>query len=252
MGNLIKYEIKGYIKDVIGLILVILFFQMLLLIKGVDIFDEKALVIVFINLIAFGSAVITLIWNIKLFSKDIYEDTSYLIYTIPKSTNVILGSKFIASFIQFAIVFLVNSFFVLNYFNITFNVFEYIREIPAYLILLFIVNSIAGYLSFLAVIYFSITLGKVATKKIKVGKVAAWIIFLITSIVLNYIQVFIIKHLPDALVNNIKNITMYEKGIVQITYGLANANIISIILSTIIFIILFFITSYLLREKLDL
>ncbi|MBU5484781.1 hypothetical protein KQI86_10585 [Clostridium sp. MSJ-11] len=252
MGNLIKYEIKGYIKDVIGLILVILFFQMLLLIKGVDIFDEKALVIVFVNLIAFGSAVITLIWNIKLFSKDIYEDTSYLIYTIPKSTNVILGSKFIASFIQFAIVFLVNSFFVLNYFNITFNIFEYIREIPAYLILLFIVNSIAGYLSFLAVIYFSITLGKVATKKIKVGKVAAWIIFLITSIVLNYIQAFIIKHLPDALVNNIKNITMYEKGSVHITYGLANANIISIILSTIIFIILFFVTSYLLREKLDL
>lgn len=252
MGNLIKYEIKGYIKDVIGLILVILFFQMLLLIKGVDIFDEKALVIVFVNLIAFGSAVITLIWNIKLFSKDIYEDTSYLIYTIPKSTNVILGSKFIASFIQFAIVFLVNSFFVLNYFNITLNVFEYIREIPVYLILLVILNGIAGYFSLLAMIYFSITLGKVATRKTKLGKAAAWIIFLITSTVLQYIQFFIIKNLPDTLANNLKNITMYEKGSVHIVYGLANVNILDIIFSMIIFIILFFSTSYLLKEKLDL
>ncbi|WP_315116321.1 hypothetical protein [uncultured Clostridium sp.] len=252
MGNLVKYEIKGYIKDLIGLILVVMFFQILLLTKGLDIFGEKAIVIVFVNLIAVASVVTTLIWNIKLFSKDIYEDTSYLIYTVPKSTSAILGSKFISSFIQFAIVFLVNSFFVLNYFNITLNAFEYTREIPGHLILLFIINGITGYLSFLAMIYFSITLGKVATKKIKVGKVAAWIIFLITSTVFQYIQFFITRNLPDALVNNPKNITMYGKGSVQIVYGLANANIIDSIFSIIIFIILFFSTSYLLKEKLDL
>lgn len=252
MRNLIKYEVKGYLKETLGLILVTLFFQVLLLVKGMDFFDERIIVLVFVNLVAFGSGIVTFIWNIKLFSKDLYEDTSYLIYTVPESMNTILASKFISSLVQTFIVVIINLAFVFNYLNITFGVFKYIKEMPGNFILTFVLNGVITYLSTLAMIYFSITLSKISIRKKSAGKFGAWVIFLIISSAFKYIQFLILDNIPGFQMEHMINNAMYSGRNFTISYGFVNANIIDGIFNLIIFVILFFTTSYLLRDKLDI
>ncbi len=58
------------------------------------------------------ACLVVLIWNINMFSKDLYSDTSYLIFTLPVKGRSILGAKLITSIIQVILVNIVAGIFI--------------------------------------------------------------------------------------------------------------------------------------------
>lgn len=248
MFNLIKYELKGYYKDFIIMIGAIAALNILLFTR-INTWPQEA-VILCSFLISFAAAVVVFIWNIRLFSRDLYEDSGYLLFSLPQSGYSILGSKLITSIVQGLIVGAVA--FIFNYisiqghsgFNINFGLI--MRNISPKFITESIVSSLFEYVYLLTTIYFSIALSKVAIKKKKVGKLGGFIIFIIVSIIVAKITQIIIDIFPQT----------YNLDILKVQ-AMANAasaipiNIAAMILNVILFILMFIVTAYIIENKID-
>lgn len=248
MFNLVKYELKGYYKDFIIILGVIAALNALLYTR-INTWPEGS-IFAFSLLISFAAAVVVFIWNIRLFSRDLYEDSGYLLFTIPQSGYSILGAKLTTSIIQGLIVGAVALIF--NYISIRENVnlngnFSMImRNISPKFIGESIISSLFEYIFFLTTIYFSIALSKVAIKKKRVGKLGAFIIFIVVSIIVTKITDIVINIFPQTFNLNI----MAAKSAIY-TSNAIPINIAAVILNIMLFILMFMATSYILQNKID-
>ncbi|WP_125152952.1 hypothetical protein [Clostridium rectalis] len=254
MAKLIKYEMKGSFKEFLGLILTIIAANVLLIFKK-GVWKEETIILLSCAIVGI-SLVIIFSWNIKVFSKELNDDTGYLLYTLPVSSNSLLVSKLVTAFIQFLSILILNFIFI--YFMLTskisINLIGAIRSVNPIFITIKIFNSIVGYVGFLCVIYFSITLSKVALKrKKKLSKLGSWIVFIGICLGISSLSEMLERLIPYSIPINVmkfnSNITINSFKVQSLTGDLY---IVSIILDVVVAIVFFLLTSYLIREKLDL
>lgn len=250
MFNLVKYELKGYFKDFIIIIGIIALLNILLYTR-IHSWPEGVIATLSF-LISFGALIIVLIWNIKLFSRDMYEDSGYLLFTLPQTGYSVLGSKLITAIIQGLIVgavALAFNFIALQSIDeVRSNLGLIANNINPKLTVLSIASSLLNYIFFLTTVYFSIALSKIAIKKRRLGKLGGFVIFVIVSLVVAKITSVIGKIFPKNFSLNILS--------AQSQFGLYGSNELSVniavtIFSIILFILMFIATSYIIENKID-
>lgn len=254
MLNLIKYELKGNIKDFIIAFGIILLLNLLLLTR-VNTWESGA-IFASSYMITFGAMIVVFIWNIKLFSKDMYSDSGYLLFTLPQRGYSILGSKVLTALIQT----ILTSIFALAFNFIVFTQVtkewkEILSKVKDFINANFIVFGIgSGILQIaylLLIIYFSISLSKVAIKNKKFGKLSAFIIFIVFSLIAGKISSLLVKAFPQSFKIDMLSLKMQSIAISPYQHQLS-INVSYVIFNAIIFIGLFLITSYILENKVDL
>ena len=252
MFNLIKYELKGYYKDFTILLGIVIFLNLLLFTR-VNSWSIAALLAISI-MISFAAMVAVFIWNINLFSRDLYQDSGYLLYTLPQKGYSILGSKILTALIQNVIVgFVALSF---NFVMVMLTVDNWRQKLSEVLsfttpgfITLFILSTLVGGIYFLATIYFSIALGKVAFKMKKLGKFGSFIIFVVISLITGKVTDSFMNIFPQSFKLDIAPAQMQATMSVIPTIPV---NIASLVVSALLFTGLFLGTSYLIENKMDL
>lgn len=264
MFKLIKYELKGYYKELIGALIIITLLNIFLLInpKG---WREDSVIGLSIAII-FAACIVVIVWNIRLFNRDLYGDTGYLMFTLPQSGYSILGSKLIASFIQmFVVGGAAAMFFMMLAYKYTLLHWEHEAKLSATFIIFIVLSAIFSYLSFLLLVYFSSTTCRVAVRSKKIGKLGGFIIF----IAMNFLTVKIGEFLSDVfpqtysikVIKQINGAGMDMNGIIRINdrnsildiaNNTMNVNIAVTIFSILIFIGLFIGVSNLIEKKIDL
>ncbi|MBA5850277.1 hypothetical protein H2684_02965 [Clostridium sp. cel8] len=259
MLKLVKYELKGYYKDFLIMTCAIILLNLFLCFKINDWTNES--IMIANMMISFAAYVIVFVWNIKVFSRDIYEDSGYLMFTLPKRGYEILGSKIITCFIQFIMVFAVSSIITVLWaelLNVTSglvlqvrNTIDFISKYSSVKFMIFgLLSVIVIYTSYLLTGYLAITLSKVAIKNKKFGKIGSFIIFIILVIAQGKIDKVFQDIFPQTF-----NINVVSSGVNSVFIN-SNANlhinISSAVLSVTILIIMFYAVAYLLENKLDL
>ncbi|KZL91216.1 hypothetical protein [Clostridium magnum] len=254
MLNLIKYELKGYYKDfiiVIGIIALISLF----LISRINVWEIQAIIVASF-MVSFAAAIVVFIWNIKIFSRDMYEDTGYLLCTLPQHGYSILASKLVSALIQAlivgAITMLFNYIILMNThkmdINLSIMVTDIMRNVNPSFVVFMVLASFLEYFYFLLVIYFSIALSKVAIKKKKMGKMSSFIIFIIISTVSGKITQFLVETFPkDINLNMLSN----ESRLFVEGAQLMPINIAVTIFNIVAFTLMFLVTSHIIENKLD-
>ncbi|MHC6180385.1 hypothetical protein ACYUJ6_11090 [Clostridium sp. JNZ X4-2] len=269
MFKFIKYDLQGCFKDFIIIICTIIILNILLLTR-INVWDPQ--IIVFLNLaINFAAGIVIILWNIRLFSRDIYEDTAYLVFTTPKSGGNILMNKIITAILQSLIASLVLLAFtaiLIQMLKLTQGfVFTGIsfRQVFSTLTPQFIVYCIlvlfVVYVSFLLTVYLSLTLGRVAIKNRKLGKMGTFVIFIVLCLAQSKIEDVFSDIFPQSFTLRIFN-SGNEGSWIKMGNTLANSNnvfssganlnISLIIISIILMIAMFYATAYLIENKLDL
>lgn len=241
MFNIIKYEIRNIYKMTMGLIIVFLVINLALLTK-VNIWSENALIGVN-ALIAFSIGVGVFISNINLLNRDMYSDTGYLMFTLPQSGYSIIGAKVIVSFLQSLFIGVIS--FVLPYAE-----FKGLRDgfsciysnINTASLIKVMVGVIFSYIFLIVLVYFCITISRVAFNGRKIGKVGSFVVFIVISIGLGKITELIDKAIPNSAIH-------LSQG--NMTFN-SSFSVVSIAFNMIVCIILFLGSAYLIDKKLDL
>ncbi|MDW8801698.1 hypothetical protein P8V03_11130 [Clostridium sp. A1-XYC3] len=255
MFNLVKYELKGYYKDFIIILSAITLANLFLFTVAQWPPQGKFF---FSTLITFAAMIVVFVWNIKLFSRDMYEDSGYLLFTLPQSGYSILGAKLVTTIIQVAIVGLVAGVFNLIHLRNIVNFKELFSSLPnlmnnvniGFLIFLAII-SILEYVYFLLSIYFSISLSKVAIKNKKMGKLGGFVIFIVLSLVVGKITQLLTVTFPEVFNINI----LTAQGELNLGVGLGimvvPVNIAAAAFNILFFMVMYIATAFILEKKVD-
>lgn len=271
MRKFIKYEIKGSYKFILGVLLLttILNLGSFTYLNNVDTPNVSTIGSIFLGiafLIIFGMMVATAFYIVNLFKKELYEDRGYLTFTIPLSAKKILGSKVFVAFLWFVVIFI--GFILSNALGVLIitprgelnSILEALKslniswaEVPwvegfATLIAL-IINGI----TLLLTIYFSMTLGRVSIRN-KKFKGIWFFIFIFVSILLLMVMVKGIEIVPYYLNVSrlgIESISTYHALATVNINGDLLINIGSIIYSILAPVLLFFLTSSLMENSID-
>ncbi|EJO5347437.1 ABC transporter permease [Clostridium botulinum] len=252
MGKLIKYNLKCYYKEILILLGVIVLLNLGLFYK-INKWGPQIPLILSVIILCFASLVV-LIWNINMFSKDLYSDTSYLIFTLPVRGRSILASKLITSVIQLILVNIVAAICI--YINLNkalpnIDISPYINFKNGTMA---IIVCIFQYVSLLLTIYVSIALSRVAIKKRKLGKLGTFGIFVGICIIVGKLSIWLTKIFPKTMKLSMVPSTAISNTNTSINVSLnfINVNIANTIFDVVFAVVLFILTSYLLQEKVEI
>lgn len=245
MLKLIKYELKGLYKDIIIMTVSIIIINLLMYTR----FNSwgGGPIIACSSLVSFAAMIVVFIWNIKLFSKDIYQDSSYLLFSIPQKGYTILTSKLLTALLQsifiglLSLVFNYLTFYLASKTEAT-QLLEMIHLININGSLFTIFAAAFQYIYLFTLIYFCISFSKMAVRNKKLGKLGSFILFIIISVILAKCLEIIMFIFPQ----NFSIPLMASAGIN------VPVNISSIVFNIITFILFFITTSYILENKIDL
>jgi len=253
MFKFIKYELKTYYKNYIGLFLISILLNSFLLYKQGDWMEGIGTAL--ISLVTFGTALVVLIFSVMSFNKDLYEDRGYLTFTLPISSNKILLSKIITSIIWFSIAGIVTSIFqfitirnllpdeFLDMFNSLFNFNN---------IVISLVQGLITILFLLILIYFSITISRLSFGGKKFGKVMAFIFFILLIILYFYTAYKVTVAVPYTINFDIVSDFQYSINSVVVNTGLLRINVASSVFSLLFISSLYYFTWYFIDKKIDL
>lgn len=276
MGKLIKYEIKGtykYILGVLALVLILLTSNYLYIGNNPEGSAFGAVFLFLSVLIMFGAALTTFLYIVNSFRKELYDDRGYLTFTLPLTGNQIVGSKLIVALMWFTLLGVVigayNIIMALTFMPIEFNISELFSMIgnigiPYRAITAAAIQFIISGVNTLILIYLSMALGRVTFRNKKIG--GFWfVIFLGLTVLLTYSQVKVAQLLPyyldldtfrigtmDMLSNGF-DINIDQSGVMMAgEMGNMMLNIGSFIYSILMGILTFLGTGYLIENKIDL
>lgn len=255
MFKLMKYELQGrykyYIAALIGMFFMFFYINM----KSTP--KDFAIPLAFSLLTIYLIYIVLVISGIILYAKDVFGNSGYLIFTIPKSGKTILGAKLIVAIAEFLIFLL--TFVLLSYLNLSINypvekINNFIVEYKNTLITAFILATLS-FIFLLLLAYFSITLTKTIFYS---NKYAIWISFVLMWLIYFIVNKFITlisKLLPYAIHiggNSIisKNVDSNFDIVTSITT--LDLNVAALSFETFILLILFIVTSYLIETKMNL
>lgn len=265
MINIIKNEIRGRYKFLIGAFAVIILANLYSF--CMPLWVEKNMLPVGVaisSLMIMPAIIISIVYAIQAFSKDINTETAYLMFTLPQSSQNIVGGKLIYSILEYII--LVGSssgLFVINIFIFISNASKLGLNIPNFKIgfgsVIYILYEFIFLFAWLIVlIYFSIVITRTIlnTKKFRVP--ISFIVFFL----INYLTKFILNFVERILPFSIKLTTIgglnrdFNSSSFYINSGFngsyINANISSMIVQILLIIGMFYITTYLIDKKLDI
>ncbi|WP_033826496.1 membrane protein [Bacillus andreraoultii] len=274
MLKLMKYEIKGTFKYIIGIMALVL-----LLITGIYMYVTKGsepsgfgvLFIVLSILVIFGAGLSTFLYIVGSFKKELYEDRGYLTFTLPLTGNQIIGAKLIVATMWFILLgtviglYNVLMVYVTNRGNIDLStIFLYLSETIR--VQEYIVGAIGGIFSIvilLMIIYFSMALSRVTFRNKRIG--GLWfVIFLILSGILLYGQVVVADLFPyyinwrsfevgtmETFFNMNPTIDITSGFNVQVDPMIMMTNIATTIYNIVTFVALYLGTSYIIEKKID-
>ncbi|MCK9443635.1 MAG: hypothetical protein M0Q14_03775 [Tissierellaceae bacterium] len=286
MRKLIKYEIKGSYKFILGIIAIVLIASTIIQlnvlkeikndirISGPSMSIFEGFMFALSILVIFGAFLVAFFHIIGSFRKELYEDRGYLTFTLPLSGNRILGAKLIVANIWFL---------ALGTSTLVFNVIlttilhgtkwiETIRKIfgviePNIIYSIIISSLVVTTISFiltLVLVYLSITLSRVSVKNKRIG--GLWfIVFIILNGILGFITVKVSTLFPYFLnLNNFSIVHNYDiYSFTGITSGLGQLllyggdfnsyiNIFGNLFQIAIAVLGFMGTGYLIEKKIDL
>ncbi len=212
MFKLMKYEFRKQAFSK-AIILIILSLLQIYYLYSIFVRDESNIAVSGALLIVFGVIVLfyLVLEGINVYSKDLREKSSYMLFLVPYNSYTILGAKILCTLIQIFVTCII--FIILTYINITLFLEEFsVRGMLSELMgLLFEVNifSIVDYamivflfLSTISEIIFifvsaisAITLSSAMLKNIKIRGFISFGLYLIIYISLNYIIQVLIREL---------------------------------------------------------
>lgn len=259
MFKLIKYELIGKYKS-FGILAAISIILNLALMSRLGVWPNAA--IVFLSFFILGSAgVVLLIWCIGLFGEDLYGDKGYLTYILPKKGYSILGSKLITSLIFYIIIYIITGLFIVyfigNATNIQMGLDSLgIRITVTKLFFIILTFMCIQAIALLMQIYFAISLTRMAVAKKRGGKFAAFVVFIIISIISGFIT-YALQHLfPQEISLNVINGFTFNmtnsSSELLINNGIIPFNISVLIFNIVIFWVWFFLSAYIIESKVDL
>jgi hypothetical protein len=260
MLNLIKYEIIGRYKSIAILIIISVLANLILLVRPFS-WPDGALFGFSIFIAVVVSAVL-FIWCIGIFSQDIYNDSGYLTFTLPKSGYSIIASKLIVTCIFYIIIAIISGVSIYYYGSRLVDIGKALDQAGLSInigicILLVLWSVVLGTASSFIKIYFAITITRLSILKNKLGKFMAFVSYIVLAIVYGIITWGLEKIFPQEF--NIKLFTSVSGNISTlqgsntdlITKGIP-VNTASFVCSIIVAIALFVATSYLVEKKIDL
>ena len=282
MGKLMKYEIKGSYKFILGVLALVV-----LLTSGVYVYmnnvmqtDATVIGTLFVGLssmVIFGAMFGTFFYIVNLFRKELYEDRGYLTFTLPLSGREIVGAKLLVALVWFLVIGL--GLFISNaiglgliipkelWQGIAFK--ELFGEIRISMIILSFLAMVMSIVQTLLLIYFSMALGRLTFKNKKISGI--WfVIFVVLNMLIGYGHVKAMGIMPQYLnltsfgIESAANALANGPGL-EMMSGLSNGpsitvsftgdflvNIGGLIYNLLIMVLTFFGTSYLIEDKIDL
>jgi len=228
MLNFMKYEIKGSIRY-IGIIFITMILLSTFVLTTADINNvPRTIILSAIGLI--GGSIAILIHFVNSFSKEVYEDRGYLTLTLPISGDKIVLSKLLVTLLWYGIYSIIQFTFV--YFIL--NKYSQILEQPVFTtmlsygkeflmspeIILLVILSIFQLILFIMTVYFSIAISKAALGIKKVGKLIAFILFLLLNTGISYLNVFIERVLPFGVKFDIGSFSEKSMNLLVLTFHL--------------------------------
>ena len=227
-------------------------------------------------LVLFGAALVAFINIVGSFKKELYEDRGYLTFTLPLSGHQILGAKLIVAFLWYTILNVVTGLYNLilatTIFKIEWSTLidllgRYGGEgIVTILYRVFILSMISGIIMILYTlifIYFSMTIGKISFRNVKIG--GLWfIIFLVTFSLSNVVIGKLGNAFPIYLNMESLRLSNLDLGMTNPVYygsmsfflkdmgNFININLIPDFLNIVFGCLVFLATGYLLDRKIDL
>ncbi|HHY72105.1 MAG TPA: hypothetical protein GX497_02535 [Bacillus bacterium] len=275
MLKYMKYEIKGTYKYIFGILALVL-----LLITGLYAYGSRGnegsiggnLFIFLSVMILFGTALVTFLFIVGSFRKELYEDRGYLTFTLPLTGNQIVASKLIVALLWFFIlgfaIATYNILMVLSFIPVELNIselFSLVDQVNITEIAFFIITSVLSGVYLLVLIYFSMALGKATFRSKRIG--GLWfVIFLVLNGVFAFGQFAVGGLFPYYLNIETFNVEMMDKmnstssfmynngiGIIlSSNAGMLLVNIASSLFNIATTVALFFGTGYLIEKKIDL
>lgn len=251
MFKYMKYELKGTYKFMLAIIFAVLFAT-----TGIQFFINNqindvgnGMIINFLAslmmgfmLIIFGALIAATIFIINSYRKELYEDRGYLTFTLPLTGRQFLGSKLIIALFWYIVMgaavviyngILASILFGTGWATQLYRVFNNFGDVA---ISNFIMSILSSTITMLLV-YFSITLSRVSFKNTKIGG-----IWFVLFLLFNWVYSFL-NHRIGLTFSNSENLHSYMASAISVP---------SIIFSIIVGIGLFFGTSYLIENKIDL
>lgn len=260
MLKFMKYEIKGSIKF-IGIIFITMLLLSTFVLVRADV-DNAGSTVALSVVSMIGGSIAILIHFINSFSKEVYEDRGYLTLTLPISGVSIVLSKLIVTLLWYAVYGIIQigfAFFMLDKYSglveqpIFITFINYIKEImqnPQ--MIMFLILGVIQSVVFILTIYFSIAISKAALGTKKVGKLIAFILFIVLNTAITAFIAFIENKLPFNIQINLDNLNEMGTMMNEATLAELSINIPSLILNITLIIVFLFTTGYILERKIDL
>lgn len=211
MLKLIKYEFKNINKEFLIILGVIILLNIALMTR-INVWSNDA-VIGLSFLICFGAAVAIFIYNIIMYTRDLKQDTGYLLFSIPKNGYTILGAKLSCSLIVMILSMIVGCimiFFVgiiaMGNFDTFVKAFTDLKNVGSVnlfkFVLVLIVDAIIvilGYVESLLAIYLSVTISKVIMNGRKFSGLVSFLIYIIINLITGKIYELLCKVNPTSI-----------------------------------------------------
>ena len=260
LGKLIKYEFKATMRSFLAIYASLILTGVLIgifMFANVEVGMSLGMLIMVALMITLGVLTITVI--IKRFSKNLLGYEGYLMMTLPVSAKKIVASKIITSvvylilstivvFLVFVVIMLPSGMGTMKEFIRSMgNVWNYMvmnllsaRDIILNMIITFMLG-IVDYISFILVIYTSLSIGQLKPfnkHRTPVAIIAFFIINMIVSVI------------SDGLSNLLESMNILTAP--QSMSMLSASSIYTLVFYGVVSVVLFMITSYILEKKLNL
>lgn len=260
LGKLIKYEFKATMRSFLAIYASLILTGVLIgifMLANVEVGMSLGMLIMVALMITLGVLTITVI--IKRFSKNLLGDEGYLMMTLPISAKKIVASKIITSviylilstiivFLVFIVIMLPSGVVTMKEFMQSMgNIWNYMvmnllsaKDIIMNIIITFVIG-IVDYISFILVIYTSLSIGQLKPFNKHRTPVAIISFFIINMI---------ISVISDGLSNLLESMNILTAP--QSLSMLSVATLYTLVFYAVVSIVLFMTTSYILEKKLNL
>lgn len=266
LGKLLKYELKATARVFIPLYIAILIVSV---VNGLslnsDMLSIQGLATLILVCLFISLFVITIVVTIQRFNKNLLKDEGYLMFTLPVSSKSLILSKyltsllwtflsFIVAFVAFTIIFMIPTyqFFDFGYFFNEFNILfgDIVNTAVLFEFFKIVLLMIISYTIFIFNVYLALSIGQLPIFN-KFRNVASFIGFLVINLLISYSQNIINLFINDASVNiNVIDNPTYV--INSVTSVVSKGLNIALIINIAIVLVLFFVTTYILDNKLNL
>lgn len=266
MLDIIKNEIKGRYKFLAGAFTVIILVNLYSLYLGL--WGSKSMApggVLLSSLLIMPAVIIAVVFAIQVFWRDINTDTAYLMFTVPRSSESIVGGKLLYSVVEYIILFGSSvGFLILNIIvfvrnsaitEIQLNNFKVGSGALIYTIL----AIIFAFVWLMVLIYFSIVLTKTILNTQRFKLPITFVVFLLinylTSVIVDICEKIIpysIKMKPIMVFNShLSNFGIDINSGFNINDTFMSINISGSIIRVLLLAGLFYLTTYLIDKKLD-